>query len=276
MSVINDVLFQIEAIDLTNETALSEIETLISTKLKSLPAFKDAFAFEAIIRARPLEENQKFHELITNYSYNPDIQKIKVGRANYPNEQIFYASKNRCTAMAEVRFIYANREKEIARYSYGKWDITKPLDLAVVIDISKVKQHQATDLYHISEFIEECQNDYKDDPEIGGFIEIYDYMAQKFATPIQEGEEYKYKITAAFSKFIFNKIPECDGILYQSVQFPKEFNVALKPSVIDSEKIKLTFAARQKYNRVGDNHFVETESINTTLIDYSQGSVMFK
>jgi len=275
MSNIKDILFQIEAIDLTKETALSEIENIVSTKLKSLPAFKDTFDFEAIIRARPLEEHENFHELITNYSYNPNVQKIKVGRANYPNEQIFYASKNRCTALAEVRFIYSNREKEIARYSYGRWDITKPLDLAVVIDVSKVKQHQTTDLYHIAEFIEQCQNDYKDDSEIGGFVEIYDYFAKKFATPIKEGEEYKYKTTAAFSKFIFNRIPDCDGILYQSVEFPSEFNVALKPSVIDTGKVKLTFAARQTYNKVGNNHFKETESKNTTDIDYLKGTVTF-
>lgn len=275
MSVIRDVLFQIEAIDLKKETALSEIENLISTKLKSLPAFKDTFDFEAVIRARPLVEGKSFHELISDYSYNPDVEKIKVGRANYPNEQIFYAAKNRITSMAEVRFIYANREKEIARYSYGRWD-TKSLDLAIVIDTSKVKQYQATNLYHISNFIEECQRDYENDKEMGDFIEIYKYMAEKFVTPIREGEEYKYKITAAFSKFIFNRLPDCDGILYQSVQYPKEFNVALKPSVIESEKVKLSFAARQTYKKVGYNHFEETESINTTDIDYSNGTVTFK
>ena len=80
------------------------------------------------------------------------------------------------------------------------------------------------------------------------------YLANKFTEPIWEGEEYKYKITAVFTNFIYSKLKIADGILYQSVQYPENYNVSLKKEVIDQQKVQLTFAVRQK--------FIRTEGLN--------------
>lgn len=88
-----------------------------------------------------------------------------------------------------------------------------------------------------------------------------------------EGEEYKYKITSAFSNFIYSKPHIADGILYQSVQYPKYFNVALKKEVIDNNKLQLTIAARQKYIRTEGLNYREDESIQTENIDYDNSNI---
>jgi hypothetical protein len=91
------------------------------------------------------------------------------------------------TSLGEVRFIYANREKVEARYSLGRWDVTEKLPLATILTPELIRKHNAKELLGLADFIEEKENELKDDKEMSGFIDIYRYMAEKYSEPIQEG-----------------------------------------------------------------------------------------
>jgi hypothetical protein len=130
-------------------------------------------------------------------------------------------------------------------------------------------------LFGLADFIEETEQQYKNDKELAGFLDISKYMANKYTEAIQEGEEYKYKITALFSNFIYSRLPVAQGILYQSVQYPENFNVALKKEVVDQGKIKLTFCAKQDYKRTEGLNYREENSIQAKSIDYKTSKVIW-
>jgi hypothetical protein len=229
MTHIQQTLQKIDKVDLNSEDAVDTIHKIVSTELRKLPIFMtDLVVGEPLVRSRYLADNEDFHHTIQDYSYNPFPEYIKMGRANYPGQQIFYGSRFRVTSLGEVRFIYANREKAEARYSLGRWEVKNKLQLAAIVTPELIRKHNAKELFGLADFIEETEHEYKDEPELSGFINIYRYMASKYTESIQEGEEHKYKITAVFSNFIYSKLHISDGILYQSVQYPENFNVALK------------------------------------------------
>jgi hypothetical protein len=174
-----------------------------------------------------------------------------------------------------VRFIYANREKKEARYSLGRWEVKENLKLATIVSPELIRKYNAKELFGLAEYIEQTNTELRNDIELAGFIDIYTYMAKKFMEAIQEGDEYRYKITAVFSNFIYSRLPVADGILYQSVQFPEYFNVALKKEVIEQNKIHLTFAAKQRYERIEGLNYKEVESVQTKDIDYASGFVVW-
>ena len=192
-----------------------------------------------------------------------------------PEQQIFYGSRYRVTSLGEVRFIYANREKESARYSLGRWDVNQKLQLAAIVDPALIRKHNSQELFGLADYIEKIENEYKNEEDLKGFIDIYRYMTEKYAEPVQEGEENKYKVTAVFSNFIYSKLPIADGILYQSVQYPENFNVALRKEIIDQKKITLTRAFMQEYIRTGGLNYQEKDSIECKGIYYESGKVQW-
>lgn len=274
MTHIQQTLQKIDNIDLTQDDAIDTIYKIVSTELRKLPIFMtDLVVGEPLVRSRYLTDKEDFHHTIQEYSYNPFPEYIKVGRANYVGQQIFYGSRFRVTSLGEVRFIYANREKDEAKYSLGRWEVREKLQLAAIVTPELIRKHNAKELFGLADFIEKTEQEFKNDPELSGFINIFRYMASKYTEAIQEGEEHKYKITAVFSNFIYSKLQIADGILYQSVQYPENFNVAIKKEVVDQNKIQMTFAARQKYLRTGDLNYKEDESVQTTNIDYKTGKI---
>ena len=270
MTEIERTIQEIENVDLKSEDAINTIHTLISTKLRQLPIFISYLELgESLVRSRYLLDNEAFHRTIQDFSYNPNPANIKIGRTNLEGQQIFYGSRFRVTSLAEVRFIYANREKESARYSLGRWSVKEKLLLATIITPELIRKHKTKELFELADFIEQKEKETEYDPELNGFINLYKYLATKYAEPIREGEEYKYKITAVFSNFIYSKLHIADGILYQSVQYPENYNVSLKKEVIDRQKMQLTFAVRQKYIRTEGLNYREDESIQAKNIDYA-------
>jgi len=269
MTAIEKTIALIENVDLHSETAISELHSIISSRLGGLPLFMtDIKVGEPLVRARKLENNEDFHHLISDYSYPPDTEKIKVGRANLKGQQIFYGARFRITALAEVRFIYANREKDFAHYSLGLWEAKEKLSLAAIVTPESIRKNNSQELFELADFIESAEKKYRNNSKITGFLDFYRFMANKYREPVEEGEEHKYKITAAFSDFILSTLPTAAGILYQSVQYPQNFNVALRKEVKDTNTIVMTNAARQKYIRTGEKAFQEDESVLTNKIDY--------
>lgn len=277
MSYIIEAIEEIEKVNLQSEKAIDIIQGIISKRLRKLPIFmNDLIIGEPLIRSRYLKDEEDFHYKIQDYSYNPKPEDIKIGRANLEGQPIFYASRFRITSLAEVRFIYANREKDLARYSISRWEPKQKLQLAAIVTPELIRKHNTKELFGLADFIDETEQQYKNDKELAGFLDIYKYMADKYTEAIQEGEEYKYKITALFSNFIYSRLPVAHGILYQSVQYPENFNVALKKEVVDQAQIELTFCAKQVYKRTEGLNYREENSIQAKSIDKENGIIIWK
>lgn len=274
MTNIEAAIRQIDAVDLKEETAIDQIQNIVATKLRKLPAFlTDLKPGEAVVRSRFVNDNEDFHRTIGDYSYHPDPTKVKIGRANFPGQQIFYGSRYRITSLAEARLIHANCERDFARYSLGRWDVQGRIPLAAIVTPEQIRRYNAKELFGLADFIEETERQFNYDPEIRGFIDIYRYMAEKYMEPVSKGDEYKYKLTATFSNFIYGRLPVADGILYQSVRYPEHFNIALKREAVDQSKLKLVFAAQQRYEREGNMNYREVESISASSIDYDSATI---
>src|SRR5438094_22408 len=153
MTYIQSVLKEIDSVDLKKEDSIALIENIISTRLLKLPVcLNEMKVGEPVIRSRQLTGEEDFHHFIKDYSYNPNPEYIKLGRANYNGQPIFYGSRFRITSLAEVRFIYANRDRDEARYSIGRWDVKEQLQLAVITTPELIRKHNSTELFEIADF----------------------------------------------------------------------------------------------------------------------------
>ena len=275
MTNIESAIEAIESVNLETDEASDQLHSIITTRLKRLPIFlTDLNIGEYLVRARYLTEDEDFHHYIQDYSYHPKPEFIRLLRANLPSQQVFYASRFRVTALAEMRLVTANRENKFARYSLGRWDVRQKLNLAAIITPKSIRDNKSVELYHLADFIDQKGIELSNDGEMKGFIDLYKYLSNKFREPVLEGEENKYKITAAFSNFIHSMRPgEADGILYQSVQYPEHFNIAIQRTAIDDGKLQLTNAWRQKFERIEGLHYKEIESIQALNIDYQSSKI---
>lgn len=91
MSQIEQAIQEMEKVDLQRDDAIGILEKIISEKLRSLPIFMtDMITGDPLVRSRYLNEKEDFHHSVHDYSYNPFPEQVKIGRANYKGQQIFY------------------------------------------------------------------------------------------------------------------------------------------------------------------------------------------
>src|SRR5580658_5076147 len=204
MEDFRQVLANIVSVNVKAPEAADMLTEIVSSRLRRLSVMMIEMPIgEGLVRARRLETDEKFHYKIMDYSYNPEPWSIKIGRANLPGQQVLYTSRNRVTALGEVRFIYTNREKRFSRYSFGRWDVSDRLQLAAIVDPDAIYERESGELFGLADFINETLKGVRNDPTLAGVEEVYKYMAGKFTEPIKEGEEDRYKVTAVFSNFVY-------------------------------------------------------------------------
>ncbi len=104
---------------------------------------------------------------------------------------------------------------------------------------------------------------------------FYRYIGEKFAEIATENEDI-YKITSAYSNLI-TEGDDIDGILFPSVAFGNRgYNLALKPKVIDDQKIRLIAVSKNTF-LVGEGEndlpsFTET-NMEDGILNWTNGTV---
>ena len=94
--------------------------------------------------------------------------------------------------------------------------------------------------------------------------ELMQFLSKEFSTLTVKDSNH-YKITAAFSNYIFDTVPKADGILYPSTIFvTKGFNIALHPETVES-KLKFKAANRRKMQNMGNGQYIEIEFIESYI-----------
>ncbi|MDB5091208.1 MAG: hypothetical protein JWR09_5202 [Mucilaginibacter sp.] len=186
-------------------------------------------------------------EIFTNsdeVSYIHDKEKLEkyigYGRSNIPGQAVFYGSvmskkmeRPREVAFKETSYNYRIREKleNISEvFTMSRWRILENIEVLEMIFSDAALAE--------SEYVQlslQNQRKHYQHLEQAGFMEDQArFFSNEFSrNDINKGEEYKYKISAAYINYIWNK-SHLKGITYPSVQtgFLGQ-NVALLPEVVD-------------------------------------------
>lgn len=207
------------------------------------------------VRARIYENLSDYYRTIHDHSYNIYPEYIKIGRANKPHQQIFYAGRSRITSLAEVNIIENKMEEEIVSYAVSRWQLKKYIKLAAIFNVSNIEQIDAWELQGFLEYVKNTISDHPDKT----IIKVYKFISGLFAERVAKGEEYKYVLTSAFANILYEKFPEIGGIMYQSVKDPRSYNLALKKEYIDNGYFLPDTFVKNEYQRYNIIELDETK-----------------
>lgn len=217
-----------------------------------------------IVRSRAHKENEDFLETVDQISYRKDIQNIKnFGRGNEPGQSVFYGADNQTVSFAETSSIVRqNEEKDFEYITTGIWVATENIMVVnLVPNESTIGQHAEFDESGKSfDSLIDSQNDES------AFVvrKLLQFLSKEFSTTAKENSNH-YKITAAFTNYVFDSFDKADGILYPSTIHSTEgFNFALNTEVVD-RKMKFYAAQRIKMQRVGDKKYKEVEKFESEI-----------
>lgn len=163
------------------------------------------------VRSRAHKENEDFFETVDQISYRRDIQNIKnFGRGNEPGQSVFYCTNDSIVSFAETSSIVReDNEKEFEYMTTGIWILTENIMVVNLIpNENTIGQHTEFEesTKDFERFIE-SQNDES------AFVvkELLQFLSKEFSTAIKENSNH-YKITAAFTNYVFDSFDKADGI----------------------------------------------------------------
>lgn len=226
------------------KTDINAIKDYIMVAMKSIPVTtaivnNSANLFRAVKR-RDKDLNKKNN---LSYCQTEYLEKLTIGRANYPKQPIFYAAIDELVAMKEVSELWNNLSKKSGEETFyvGRWFVEKPFFVVETVHSSlfeKVNlELKKKKIYH-NEIIREME------PESSAeMIDLLSYMSDRFSE-IDE-DSTTYALTSVFSNFSYegNKYSrkgiDTKGIIYPSVVNPTKINIAIVPKLIDEEYLTL-------------------------------------
>lgn len=219
---------------------------------------------QRFVRTRVHSDGEYFFEDVHELSYRKDIQNItKFGRANEPNQSMFYCSNDDTLSFVETSNITRKLENKSFEYSTNSLWIAQE-DLLIVSFLSNDDiKGKNSELDFISKSFESLLLIQNDEYSIS-VRELLNFISKQFSS-IAENDSKHYKITCAITNYIFNNIVDVDGILYpSSIHNEKGFNFVFKPSTVDS-KLKFHLASRRKMVFDGKKSYFETELIDSKI-----------
>jgi hypothetical protein len=224
---------KLKEIDLTQEDSYSQTYHLINKYISILIPRLIVQPNLILYRGR-INDNCPFH-FKSDLSYNPNSNSIKYGRANHLNQSVFYATHKKETALFETSKVVKEKLQGVKEnITIGKWIVKRPFIVGAIISDPTFldKNNEALKLYQT--FLKKFPS-FQDTKA----QELMKAMSDIFAENIDEKEDFKYKISAAF----FNNIIETsyreglplNGLLFPSVEYEKnDVNIAVIPDIVDN------------------------------------------
>jgi len=213
------------------------------------------------IRNRVHQENILF-DTVEKLSYRKDVHNIKkFGRANEPGQSVFYCSNNEKLSFVETSTVARElKDNDFEYLTTGLWIATEKIVTVSLLTNENIHgQHS-----EIDESSKSFENLIATQNDENAFVvkNLYEFLSKEFSR-VAEGNSNQYKITAAFTNYIFDSVKQADGILYPSTLHPTEgFNFAFRPDVVDS-KMQFYAAKRIKMQNMGNKQYFETEKIES-------------
>lgn len=220
----------IEKIDLTADSSYWDIVNIVREQVFIPYVTLKIPIGTSLFRAR-LNEGCSFN-LKSDISYNSNSSSIKIGRANYYHQSIFYASHKNETALFETSNILKemdNVEEEII--TVGTWLVNKEIEVIPIYhDIEFLKKHPEIEKKYFG-FLK--NNPLYTNPLIQ---EHFKFLSKEFAKKVTKIEEYK--ISCAFFNVMNEKkfrSSDVSGILYPSFEWEQnDINIALTPESVEN------------------------------------------
>jgi hypothetical protein len=177
-------------------------------------------------------------------SYIHDKEKLEkyvgFGRSNIPGQAVFYGSviskkmhRPREVAFKETSYKYKIREElenifEI--FTMSRWRILEDIEVLEMI----FSDAALAESEYVQLSLENQRKNYQHLEQVGFMEDQARFFSNEFSRyDVMKGEEYKYKISAAYINYIWGK-SHLKGITYPSVQTGYlGQNVALLPEIVD-------------------------------------------
>lgn len=227
------------------------------------------------VRTRVHKESEEFFTNVEDLSYRKDVQNIKsFGRANEPGQSFFYCSDDDSLSLIETSHIARYLEEKDFEFSTnGLWIAKENLVIVNVLtnDDIRGKHKQIDDL---SVDFEKLLSD-QDDEAAMAVKNFYQFISKEFSRPA-ENDSNHYKVTAAFTNYIFDSIDKVDGIMYPSTLLNhKGFNFVFKPETVE-KKLQFLVASRRKMQFDGEKSYTETEMFDSEINLTGKGEITWK
>lgn len=226
------------------------------------------------VRSRIHKNDEVFFEKVSDLSYIKDSQNIKTfGRANEPGQSVFYCADDDWLSFVEISQITSEKkEKDFEYITNGVWISTEDILVVSLLtnDNIRGKNNEIDDL---SKSFEEFFNSQTDESS-KAFKNLFQFLSKEFSQ-VAEGNSNHYKITAAFTNYIFDSVKNADGILYPSTLYPsKGFNFAFKPQVVD-KKMEFYVAVKRKMEKTGNKKYDQTEYAESLISRYNTNEIIW-
>lgn len=178
-----------------------------------------------IARCRYNSNNKSFTN-VSQISYPPNHYINDFSRANRPKQKLFYASDSENASLAEMIPLW-NKElsnRDSYKVTSSLWRTTRILNLIIIPDFNSTSE------YNIKVIRKMNPNERK----------FWEYITNKYKTTSLQ-DQYIYEFTSAFSNALWcnaiNQDMEVDGFMYCNVLLDEYVNIALTPTIIDSNNI---------------------------------------
>ena len=218
-------------------------------------------------RARKNDNFANFQNFNDLYSPPKDLVK-NYSRANKPFQSVFYVSDTWETNLAELKLFLLNG-LAIGDYIWitqAKWEQLKDFNLVILPDFENLKMKE-----FINNFISKLPKNQ---------IQFLKFMNSFFRKPINptKDDSKTYQLTSAFCNALlaesFRSKSPIDGILYTSVESSSGFNLALNPSLIEQNEIKIDKVVKYVFRKSSKTTFDNFIGPNMPMnIDFEKGKI---
>lgn len=223
-----EIIEKIKKINLENDSSYSEIYNLIGQIIipYHIVSIKRG---EYYYRARPKDGAIKSK---SDISYIKDSSKIKnFGRANTPNQSLFYAARQTETAIFETSSLIRKNRQDIKTENLilGRWFLKEDINvIAIISNPESIKKNKIIQKLN-NQSILNSENELKF---------ILEFFASEFSKK-NTGNCNEYKISCAIYNFLQDKLGNSvDGIIFPSVENElNDINIALRPDVVDKSLV---------------------------------------
>jgi hypothetical protein len=210
-------------------------------------------------RCRLHRNNEDFFSFKSDISYRKDFLDIKTfGRGNEPAQSMFYCSDSQKVSFIETSQITReNKLVDSELLTTGVWKVENPLKVVNILSNESIKGK--------NKIVDDMHNDFEtfiaQAGTSGEILKIFlNFISEEF-TRDAKGDSSKYKISCAFTNYVYKMYPYIDGIVFPSAMFPDDgVNFVLWPETVD-KKLRFITARRERMEKIGEKEYNEIETI---------------
>jgi len=259
---------------------LSQSHTSYSDVKKELMRYSIPFPVVTIQKGTPLYrarghfDGEDYFTLVSQLSLKDKHLIQNFGRANEPNQSVFY-----CSTESELTFMETsvNVRKDLSNqseiFTTSEWEVLE--DLCVILISSKRRESEINNTLENLGLTRKYIEEYFQRNDIHFLYHLVDFISDEFTKRTSHTNEYL--LSCAFANYIYdikarhsnkNLIVEIDGCMYPSVQYGVEgLNLALNSNVVQKGKLKFVRAMRSRMEKINNEFFKEMDIIVSRRID---------